>query len=510
VIFTGRLKTLEFLKDNLPQDLGIDKKAISALDGGMADIDQLRIVEAFGKEQDPTRILIATEVASEGLNLHYLSHKLIHFDIPWSLMTLQQRNGRIDRYGQTRSPEIRYLLTRSQVAGMDEVERIIKVLLRKDEQAMLNIGDPSVFMGVFDAEAEEQLTENAIANGMKSTEFEQMLDNNAQGKGEVDIWSLEFLLGETDTEAPTPAEPTLKAELAQFPSLFASDFDYAVTSLQNLAHVPPNLNINNRDRLIELQFPKELEPRYKRLPKEIRRNEQDLMQLCDRPERIMQEMEKARRQENTWARVEYLWELHPLMEWLNDRNLFRYGRQEAPAIALSEGLNPQEAVFIFFASFPNQWGAPILTRWVSVCFQKGRYAHIETLATTLERTQLNKQTLPNRGNVNPEPLMALRSVAVEQAKIYLRQERQQFQAQLIPQLDEQLDRLKALQSKHQAQLELDLQGSQQSTTKQEQQRKLKGDRIKRAFTEHRSWVRFSMTMEAEPFIKLVTVLLHDP
>jgi hypothetical protein len=85
------------------------------------------------------------------------------------------------------------------------------------------------------------------------------------------------------------------------------------------------------------------------------------MQLCDRPERIMQEMEKARRQENTWTRVEYLWELHPLMEWLNDRNLFRYGRQEAPAIALSEGLNAQEAVFIFFASFPNQWGAPILT-----------------------------------------------------------------------------------------------------------------------------------------------------
>ena len=48
---------------------------------------------------------------------------------------------------------------------------------------------------------------------MKSTEFEQMLDNNAQGKGEVDIFSLEFLLGETDTEAPTPAELTLKAEL---------------------------------------------------------------------------------------------------------------------------------------------------------------------------------------------------------------------------------------------------------------------------------------------------------
>jgi hypothetical protein len=98
---------------------------------------------------------------------------------------------------------------------------------------------------------------------------------------------------------------------------------------------------------------------------------------------------------------------------------------------------------------------------------------------------------------------------VDQAKIYLRQERQQFQSQLEPQLNEQLERLKALQSKHQQQLELDLQESKQSSSKQEQQRKLKGDRIERAFNEHRSWVKFSMTMEAEPFIKLVTVLLHD-
>ena len=224
----------------------------------------------------------------------------------------------------------------------------------------------------------------------------------------------------------------------------------------------------------------------------------------------MQEMEKARRQENTWARVEYLWELHPLMEWLNDRNLFRYGRQEAPAIALSEGLNAQEAVFIFFASFPNQWGAPILTRWVSVCFQKGRYAHIETLATTLERTQLNKQTLPNRGNTNPEPLMNLRSVAVDQAKIYLRQERQQFQSQLEPQLNEQLDRLKALHDHHYEQLELTLQDTLHSVSKRQQRLDNERQRIHKDFTDHRCWVQMSMTMEADPFIKLVTVLLDDP
>ena len=104
-------------------------------------------------------------------------------------MTLQQRNGRIDRYGQTRKPEIRYLLTRSQVERMDEVERIIKVLLTKDEQAIKNIGDPSVFMGVFDQEKEENLTAAAIESGVSAVDFAEELDRNAKGGGDVDIFS---------------------------------------------------------------------------------------------------------------------------------------------------------------------------------------------------------------------------------------------------------------------------------------------------------------------------------
>ena len=59
------------------------------------------------------RLLIATDMASEGINLHYLSSKMVHFDVPWSLMVFQQRNGRIDRYGQEREPHIAYLSTTS-------------------------------------------------------------------------------------------------------------------------------------------------------------------------------------------------------------------------------------------------------------------------------------------------------------------------------------------------------------------------------------------------------------
>lgn len=115
VIFTERIETMNYLAEHLRTDLGLKSSAIQEISGGMSDAEQQRIVEDFGRTESPIRILVASDVASEGLNLHYLSHRLIHFDIPWSLMVFQQRNGRIDRYGQQKRPDIRYLLIESNI-----------------------------------------------------------------------------------------------------------------------------------------------------------------------------------------------------------------------------------------------------------------------------------------------------------------------------------------------------------------------------------------------------------
>ena len=100
VIFTERIATLDWLVKNLQKDLKLKKEAVVGLHGKMQDIEIQTKVDDFGQQTKPVRILVASDLASEGINLHHQSHKLIHFDIPWSLMTFQQRNGRIDRYGQ--------------------------------------------------------------------------------------------------------------------------------------------------------------------------------------------------------------------------------------------------------------------------------------------------------------------------------------------------------------------------------------------------------------------------
>jgi superfamily II DNA or RNA helicase len=75
-----------------------------------------------GSDDEPTRknttalfrlhdrvLLAATDAASEGLNLHERCHQLIHLELPWNPNRLEQRNGRIDRYGQWETPIVRYL-----------------------------------------------------------------------------------------------------------------------------------------------------------------------------------------------------------------------------------------------------------------------------------------------------------------------------------------------------------------------------------------------------------------
>ena len=502
VMFTGRLETLRFLKEQLARDLKLKPEAVSVLDGGMADMDQNRIVEEFGQENAKVRILIATEVASEGLNLHYLSHKLIHFDISWSLMTLQQRNGRIDRYGQSHQPEIRYLLTRSQVERMDEVERIIKVLLNKDEQAIKNIGDPSVFMGVFEAEAEEEVTAKAIEDGTLAETFSQQLDENAVSGGEFNIfdWFDPDAIAENTDE--THYQEVLEGTLL---SLFPSTYRYATSALQSLEKLPPNLNINQADRFIELQLPAELERRYERLPREILPQSNALLHLTDRPVEIMRAMEEARSQA-AWTNKQYLWDLHPLVEWLTDRCLFRFGRHQAPVLLLHEGMALQEATFVLNGCFPNRRGSPVINRWVSAVFDGGKFNRVEPFSTTAQRTGLGQNPIPNPGAAEISDLLPLRTKAIAKALTYLQEERKVFEATLTPKLKEQQERLERLKGHHIEQLELRFEDDKRPEAIKQQRRQGELSHIEKIFKDYRDWVELSMTTESEPYITLVAVL----
>lgn len=79
-------------------------------------------------EASPRRLLIATDCLSEGINLQGGFDAVVHYDLPWNPNRLEQREGRVDRYGQRRST-VRTVLLYGQDNPMDEA--VMKVLLRK-------------------------------------------------------------------------------------------------------------------------------------------------------------------------------------------------------------------------------------------------------------------------------------------------------------------------------------------------------------------------------------------
>lgn len=76
---------------------------LGVIHGGMDDIRREEVLAHFQADpaEYPIRILLATDTASEGIDLQNHCHRLFHYEIPWSPVRLEQRNGRIDRHGQT-------------------------------------------------------------------------------------------------------------------------------------------------------------------------------------------------------------------------------------------------------------------------------------------------------------------------------------------------------------------------------------------------------------------------
>lgn len=104
IIFTEYRDTQRWLYEQLLA-AGYRKEQIAQLYGGQDPQEREHVKNVFTEslELDPVRVLLATDAASEGINLQRHCHRLLHWEIPWNPNRLEQRNGRIDRHGQRAS-----------------------------------------------------------------------------------------------------------------------------------------------------------------------------------------------------------------------------------------------------------------------------------------------------------------------------------------------------------------------------------------------------------------------
>jgi len=106
IIFTEYRHTQAYL-ERLLRDAGYSE-AVKIIRGGMPNTERIEANSAFQSPPEKTkvRILLATDAASEGADFQKYCRHLIHYEIPWNPVRLEQRNGRIDRHGQ-RAAEVR-------------------------------------------------------------------------------------------------------------------------------------------------------------------------------------------------------------------------------------------------------------------------------------------------------------------------------------------------------------------------------------------------------------------
>ena len=497
VIFTERIETMKYLAEHLREDLGLKANAIQEISGSMSDAEQQRIVEEFGRTESPIRVLVASDVASEGLNLHYLSHRMIHFDIPWSLMVFQQRNGRIDRYGQKKRPDIRYMLIESDNKRIKGDMRIIEILITKEEQALKNIGDPALLLGKFSIEDEELIVADAIENGTNENDFAGMLD---AGEDEFDPFeALMAAAGDTEEieeEANTVTDDTLFSDIDYL--------TYALTYLNQKESMPVE-KLKTVSGL-DIKLTDDMRRRLSALVTEEALPEGDTLRLSDDKKFCMEMMRESMQNnmaDTAWPKAQYLWPLHPILSWVNDKAGLLYGRGEAPIMGLPDTLNQDELIFVVTGSIPNLKSTPLVDEWFGLLYQNGKYIRTLSMNEVIQKTKISNMSIPNVDCIGEKEVVNasnLREDAIVQAKNYLNDCYREYGEKMNPLLDKELDKLADLESRHKEYYQRTLFDKQRKLQEKERS-------VGELFDQFADWVTETLTIQNNPYIRIVTVLM---
>lgn len=137
IVFTEYRDTLDYLKALISAKGWLADGRVEFIVGGMDTKRRARIIEEFNYDPAHTsvRLLIATDTASEGIDLHEACHRLVHMEVPFNPNKLEQRNGRVDRHGQPADEVLIYHFVGQDEAGrpVDDIDFLVRVAKKMHE-----------------------------------------------------------------------------------------------------------------------------------------------------------------------------------------------------------------------------------------------------------------------------------------------------------------------------------------------------------------------------------------
>jgi|TARA_R100000049_G_C1957424_1_gene117770 ERCC4-related helicase len=475
LVFTESRVTQEYLAPALAKYFGQTfspkqekqpEQTIAAIHGGMSDNALAAAVEAFGTGNSPVRLMLATDVASEGVNLHHQCHNIIHYDLPWSIITLIQRNGRIDRFGQKYPPIIRYLMVETESGLLEGDSELFSRLVSKVEEINRSTRTGESVLKLYDARKEEETFGDSLVKGdtdlldretgeAETGELESTLKaaNELAHQDYADF--LSRMLGGAATEEDEAEETAENTDNSRIRLLDNGQFfEQGYRVLKEQIGGPDWHPLEHTGQQIIFTPPKELAKRLgapwvdsemvygaSAMPEEAWPDDQQLF-FTDKPERVDLAIKAALAQKGQWSKELLLTEQHPVMQWLAEKLMMLQKRGEAPLIA-SPFLEPGELLFCFIGQVSSRAGTPLIVDPHAVSFRKGGQFQIRPLKEALD--EVNFDQLANTGKTGTLPDHLLKSFlgsAVDQSVTHLKKLKDQRRAQIRPRLDEENARLK--------------------------------------------------------------------
>lgn len=497
IIFAERIKTLEKLYAQIKARFNLPDSAIVKFDGSLSDIEQQEIIDDFGKEDSDVRLLLSSDAGSQGVNLHFYCNTVINYDIPWSIITLEQRNGRIDRYGQKQTPYIYYLIGTSDKPHVKDDLHIIEKLSRKEDEIHRVLGDAASFLKKYDAEKEEKAVEEMLISGDAA-----LLDQPLQ---DFD-WSSIFG-DESDTTAVHVAPDPIRTRQ----TFYADDFDYYRSLCHHLvdAGAISSTTLNIDDRLIEIMNDKDLDAYLYDLPPEAKPARKSFYRLTPDKSIVQRAIDRARKKKGEWPEFQMLYDLHPIVRVFMNKLEANIDKDVALVVRTSR-IDPPLSWFVFHGQIANNLGQSLVSEFFAVGLKPdGACIDVLGLDEFLARFQLTGHLINE--SVRPEDLSRLQCIigdAVSNAELFYLNPRQDKLRHLLEnKLGDYRLQLEAWARTSKEQLELEF-AETIMTTLQKDRKEKKALEINTILSEKSQYYQDMTSLDNHPYIRLLAVFYH--